>query len=318
MYSNLNPYVINVYSQRPLWNAASFRGLHVRRTQEATTNALFWTGTQFKPLPSLKATHLEGLTIVNNSTNPNTHIDVTPGYCVTTVGGRYAVQAVSSLTKNLEATWAPGNNNGGRFNSVSLTDSTYHFFLIFNPQTKAIDAGFDSAVSGTNIPTGWVGRRLGSIRRVSGAIELFNQIGAYFQRKTVAVDLNSIAIPTTGADYTLSIPVGKSMLAHGNFSPGATAINEAMALVVHSPNKTSFVPNSSPATADFKGTSGSWLFYDTVVDYTLVSPNTEVWVPTNSNAQAHFRRTGNYAADVNQQSTFQTLGWYDLSLLEGL
>ena len=97
------------------------------------------------------------ITISNNATDANNDIDFSAGNAPLNDGSGQILLS-STLVKRLDATWAEGTGNGGLFNGTAVpkaTNTWYYLFAIVNTTTGATDAGFDSSVSGANVPSGW-------------------------------------------------------------------------------------------------------------------------------------------------------------------
>lgn len=107
---------------------------------------------------------LSGFAISNNATYPNTHIDIGAGIASTSTFIRYAKQT-SSFTKRIDQTFVVGTGNGGMAPGESLTpDTWYHFFIIMNDTTLAIEFVFDTSVTCSHIPAGYDSyARIGSV-----------------------------------------------------------------------------------------------------------------------------------------------------------
>lgn len=101
-----------------------------------------------------------------------------------------------------------GSGNGGRFDAA-ISDGTWHCFVISNGTT--VSRGFSKSIDPTtqpNYPTGYTYyRRVGSIRRVSGAIAPFIQRDDYFEYSNRIVERDSSAAQATTL-LTLSVPTG--------------------------------------------------------------------------------------------------------------
>ena len=90
-------------------------------------------------------------------------LTVTVGVAVDS-GAQVFIRLQQEITKQIDAAWTAGNDQGGLFSGTVAADTWYHFFLIRNPNTEAVDAGFDTSVSANNIPTGFTQyRRLLSV-----------------------------------------------------------------------------------------------------------------------------------------------------------
>ncbi|MBN1783498.1 MAG: hypothetical protein JW812_00850, partial [Alphaproteobacteria bacterium] len=84
----------------------------------------------------------------------------------------------SALTKKLDATWVAGSDTGGMPAPLTAQPSTtYHVFILCDPTTKQIDAGFDTDLNATNL------------LNVSGSYSKHRYIGS------VLTDTNSNIIP---------------------------------------------------------------------------------------------------------------------------
>jgi hypothetical protein len=206
-----------------------------------------------------------------------------------------------------------GTNNGGRFTGVSLSNVTYHVFLIFDPTTNVIDVGFDTSVTAANRPSGWVARRLGSILRVSGSILEFIQVGNRFLLKTVSIDLNSVSVPNTDTLYTLTVPQGLSVITESLVSGGLAGFGSVGALEIRSPAKFSRVPNSFQGDIAFTGIGGS-LYTGDGIFWSSLS-----WIRflTNTSGQLIFNYSSTFFT-VDYGVTVQTHGWQDIQLNNGV
>lgn len=96
---------------------------------------------------------------------------------------RYTMAVLpAALTKNLSP-WVAGNNQGSRFGTSAGTGDTTHYFLIRDRATGLVDVGSDINADGSQIPTTYDIRLIGSIKRQTGDLDLipFRQLGNYFQ-----------------------------------------------------------------------------------------------------------------------------------------
>lgn len=119
----------------------------------------------------------------------------------------------SVLTKQIDASWAAGDDAGGMATGVSLTtDTWYHVFLV-DDGSSGTDAGFDTSLTATNLlATAGVGtyyRRIGSVLTDSSSnIIGFKQSGDVILWDAIVLDVNVSDVDTTWVNYTLSAPVG--------------------------------------------------------------------------------------------------------------
>jgi len=140
---------------------------------------------------------IAGLKLSNNASDATNDIDIAVGEA--TADDRSALLVLSSaLTKQLDAAWVAGNNQGGR-DTGSIADGTWHVWLIRRPDTGVVDVLFSLSATTPTMPTNYTQkRRIGAIIRTAGAIVPFFQFGDVF--KYVA--------PITDRSFTTQFPVG--------------------------------------------------------------------------------------------------------------
>lgn len=145
---------------------------------------------------------IEGLTYANGSDATN-DIDIAAGGCWDSTGA-YWMQ-LAAITKQLDATWTAGTNQGGRL-SGSLADGDFNIWAIGRPGTGAIDVGFETAANTTpTMPANYTYyRKIGWFRRASGAIVAFHTYeteggGIEFAWDNLATDVTA----TIGASRSL-------------------------------------------------------------------------------------------------------------------
>lgn len=163
-----------------------------------------------------------GLGTANNATNPTNGIDIAAGQATDSTNTTSIVLA-SGLTKQLDATWVAGNNQGGRQIGSALADGTWHVHLIWGA-SAATDVMYSASANAPTLPSGYSKfRRIASIIRVSGAIKAYVQSGNDFLFVTPTIDVNLPGTFTTSVRaVTLpSMPVGLKVLA--NISVGIYA-----------------------------------------------------------------------------------------------
>lgn len=94
--------------------------------------------------------HISGL-LISNGTDAAHDIDITVGECVDSTNSSL-MKVTGALTKKIDVDWIAGNDAGGFPSGLTLTASTfYNYFLIKNPTTGVVDAGFDTSSSATNL-----------------------------------------------------------------------------------------------------------------------------------------------------------------------
>lgn len=231
--------------------------------------------------------HLHGLTLSNNVTDATNDLDIAVGEAASTETNPVLMMLASTLTKQLDATWAVGTNAGGRESGDTLGNKTYHVWLIQRSDTGVVDVLFSASATSPTMPTNYDRkRRIGSILRASSAIRSFVQYFDHFLHTTPMADVGSFAAGTANT-HTLSLPTGLRVLADVTVLLG----NSVTAQV-----NLSVIPGDLSAGGLDAQTAGINLF-------TSVSKLVE------SNASAQIKTTTSQAANNNM--FIYTKGWFD-------
>lgn len=161
--------------------------------------------------PSANTANMPNLS--NNSTNPNTQIDFSTGFCYDNTTASKIIS--TAMTKKLDAVFAIGNGNGGLDTGTKAINTWYHCFAISKAYGTS-DFLFSLSVASPTMPSGFVNkRRIGSIKtNASGNICGFKQFGNYFEyTNNILLDINDSALGTSITTYTINVPSGISVRA---------------------------------------------------------------------------------------------------------
>lgn len=181
--------------------------------------------------------YLAGFTL-SNSTSGETpdadhDIDIAAGECRDSTHTANIVLA-SSMTKQLDASWAPGNFAGGLDGGEVQADTWYHVFVIKNPTSGAVDVLFSTSASSPTLPDGFTKfRRIGSVRTyddsgevkiikfIQYADEFYWDLPLMINKQTVEATQETITVPW--------VPPGFSVLAYMcfGFSMGSDLVFSA-------------------------------------------------------------------------------------------
>jgi len=187
--------------------------------------------------------------ILSNDTDDNHDINITSGECAASTGE--TLNLASEITKQIDATWAAGDDAGGLFSGTVANNTWYHVFLIRKDSDGTIDAGFDTSVTAANIPSGYTAFRIvGSVLTDGSAnIIVFSQKGDEFLFRSV--DDFATTNPGTAAVLpTLSTPLGIKCLAIIDFHIfDNTASSPASHLLITSPDQADQAPSSAVFTS---------------------------------------------------------------------
>lgn len=161
------------------------------------------------------STYIAGLELANNATDANYDIDIAVGEATDSTDA-YVMKLTSAMTKQLDATWAAGTNQGGLFSGTIAATTWYHVFLIRKDSDGSIDAGFDTSVSAANIPTGYTAyRRIGSVYTdATPYIIAFHQYGDEFWWDSTQQDYTASSVAATAFAQAFSVPSGVNVLGH--------------------------------------------------------------------------------------------------------
>ena len=123
--------------------------------------------------------------------------------------GTKILNLASGLTKQLDVTYADGDNAGGLFSGSIAVDTTYHWFLIQKDSDSTIHVGADTSLTAANIPSGYTSfRRICSVLTDASAniIEVSKEGDYYYFVNGSLVDLSDTTPATVATDITLSVP----------------------------------------------------------------------------------------------------------------
>jgi len=158
--------------------------------------------------------YIDGLIMSNNAVDAVNDIDISIGKC-RDYSDAETISLTSIITKQIDANWAEGTNQGGFPSGLALAVATwYHVFVIMSTDGTKVDAGFDTSLIATNLladATDYsIFRRVGSVLTdgASGIIA-FHQQGNLFLWSDPPLDINAAAFAANVDQLcTLSIPLG--------------------------------------------------------------------------------------------------------------
>lgn len=228
------------------------------------------------------------ITISNNGTDGDHDIDFSAGTFNFADGSGQAILS-STLTKQIDASWAEGTNAGGLFTGTVAANTWYHCFTINNPTTGISDAGFDTSITAANIPTGYTNYNYrGSILTDSSAnILAFFQLGNRFE---LSLPINNFSgtSPTSFTLQPLSIPPDISVIAiYSLLAQGPSGSNGFIRFM--NPLATDAVPTVS---------NSQFQAYNTV-SASGIAYGLPLETSSNSNQQIAWRSSVGMAATIN-------------------
>lgn len=153
---------------------------------------------------------ITGLKLSNNGSDANNDIDIAVGRVVAGTGD-YNLILTSALTKQLDATWAVGTNQGGLDTGSKANSTWYHVWVIGRVDTHVVDVLFSTSATAPTMPTNYTKkRRIGAVKtNSSGNLLAFVQYDdTFLWASPPALDIDG-TLAATRANYNLvSVPGG--------------------------------------------------------------------------------------------------------------
>ena len=243
--------------------------------------------------------------IGSNGTDALHDIDTTAGNFKFSGGDGSA--NIGAFTKQIDATWTAGTNQGGRAAGVSLLANTwYHYYALSSSDGATVDFGFDTSTSAVNlladaavIAAGITKyeRQLSVLTDGSSDIIPFFQIEKEFRWKIRRVALSTTTPGTTGILLAVDAPFGLETMAIMKMAAAST-IGGHYGLIT-SPDENDSIPSASAFTA----------VMDAIGGVSITETGSEI-VKTNFSSQIRYR------SSISPVILFDILilGWVDLNL----
>lgn len=273
-------------------------GVSITGNMVATT--LFGDGSNLTGLTTgLPINYLGGLTLSNNSTDPAHDIDIAAGAARDNANGTDLTLS-SAMTKQIDATWASGDGNGGMADGVSLSTNTWYHVFIVETDGGGVDAGFDTSTTAANlVATSGVAsafRRIGSVLTDGSSNILgFTQFEDEFIFDNQITNVNGTALGTSRVLQTVSTPTGFEVRAILGLIGRVAGSNASVMITLTHPNVTDATPSQGIANNAGENSSdnnGTW------------AAGTHI-VRTDTASRVAFRQ------DFNSTVYINTNGYYD-------
>lgn len=237
--------------------------------------------------------YLNGMTLSNNATTPNTKIDVAAGNCGDSTGELYFYTSATTTGVDIGSLFGSGGN---LFTGTVAASTVYHVFAIRKDSDASIAFGFDTDVGCAHIPAGYTYfRRLGSvITDGSSHIRAFHQHGNEFIWDTSIKDIDVTNPGTSAVTRTLTVPTGVQVQAiFTSVSYDSVAYVNHYVSALESADEAPAYVNAIESGAGDAGQEGVG--------------NNRIW--TNTSAQVRSRLS---TSSANTAFKIRTRGWVDL------
>ena len=156
--------------------------------------------------------HIDGL-VLSNDTDADHDINITAGEATNAVGDERLTLA-SEITKQIDASWALGDDAGGLSSSLTVANSTWYAVHLIKVG-GSVDVGFDTSATAANLITDHSAtayRRIGWVltdgsANILGFTDL--EVGPTVKREWNAFKSNfATSSPTSRTLCTVTVPVG--------------------------------------------------------------------------------------------------------------
>lgn len=247
--------------------------------------------------------HLYGLGMANG-TDATNDINFSAGTCRDSSDSQNII--ATAKVKQLDANWAAGTNQGGRYSGAAITDTTYHCYAVAKALGADPDFYFDPSATEATVlghlqaETGGASylyvRRIGSIIRASATIVKFLQDGDVFTLETPPQDIVASNPGTSAVSRTLSVPTGIKVLA------------QALTSLIASSSTNSYGLLTSLDAADIAPSSTVHNFLSATSSGSHVRNTVLLAVRTNTSGAVRSRISASASTD---NLYISTLGWID-------
>lgn len=262
-------------------NIQSVQGDHFRALSLGSGNWVVTDYTRVNALPLYQGLEF-GLTIANNTTDATNDIDIAVGAILNDTAPNKLMSLASGLTKQLDAAWAVGTNQGMR-DTGSIADGWWYIYAIQRSDTGVVEVLASLSATAPTMPANYDRKRLiGAIVRESGAIRTFRMYpDRWVSWDIPPADLNSTGtVSTAGALVTLTAPRVAGTAVKVGVYMSDTGANVAYVRDGDASNDTVSITTSDVAVAS-----------------AAIRNNTELTRYVNSSGQVRYRASGTPVAN---------------------
>jgi hypothetical protein len=193
------------------------------------------------------------------------------------------VFSVSALTKQIDATWAAGNDQGGLDTGTVANSIPYYIFAIYNPSTLVSDILFSASKTSPTLPSGFTKKEYkgachtdGSANIRNGLYIMFNGGYEFFYKERVA-SFSSNTIYAAGTLITLEAPANSISNISANYRDLNNSSTFYILIKSNSETTSPSLPlcdmhtNSSGNVSDIVGSISKYILSDDNSQITIIS-----------------------------------------------
>jgi hypothetical protein len=153
---------------------------------------------------------VDGLALSNNTTDSVNDLDIAIGGAADSTRTIW-LDLTSSLTKQFDATWAAGTNQGGLDTGSFAVDTWYYIWLISKAGGADVDILLSASATAPTMPATYtLKRRIGAVYAYDNAatptLRQFRQAGDSFHWKAPVLDASGITLSTVVGTQLMSVP----------------------------------------------------------------------------------------------------------------
>ena len=185
---------------------------------------------------------------ISNGADTDHDIDFTAGNFVFDDGSGQAV--ATALTKQIDATFVEGDNQGGLDTGTVANNTFYHVFEIFNPTTITTDFLFSLSKTSPTFPSGYTKKNRLCTVRTNGSANIrtgqytFDRSGNYrFEYDGYIEDRSNSDVPTSQTNLTLTAPPDTRAIITGRVDGDGTS--SATWGIIRPSTNSNLVPSST-------------------------------------------------------------------------
>jgi len=174
--------------------------------------------------------YLFGCTLSNDAVTPASVLDIAAGQARNSTNVDNLI-LTSAVTKNTSASWAVGSGNGS-LDTGTIGNNTYHVFLIMRTDTRVVDVLTSLSATNPTLPANYtLFRRIGSIIRTAGSIQLFVQDGDRFTYTAASLTADYSGGSRAKSNLSVNVPTG--IRVYAKFSINISGNGSSVASTAH-------------------------------------------------------------------------------------
>jgi hypothetical protein len=188
----------------------------------------------------------------------------------------------SALTKQIDASWAAGDDAGGLFSGSVAANTVYYMFVIREDSDGSIDYGFDTSIIAANRPAGWTYyRKIGVGRTNSSSNFILSQWirggnSLEVNYLTPIQDISDTADNSSAILRTLSVATGVKVKA-----------NIVVTILIGAGNVLCYV--SDPDTTDLAPATATGIYQLSVANIGFGVGHAELYINTDTSGRVRTR-----------------------------